>query len=299
MLFAGIDIGGTSAKIGVIDASSGALVYTGRVPSGRIPPKDMAALLQQGLLQAQEAVQGQIAGTGVVCAGRIQPQTGIISAGNLDWWGVPFGEMLTEQLGQPVTLDNDVQGALFAEWRMGICRGVDNVVYVALGTGIGGALLINGRLYRGVNHEGAELGHIVTHADGDGCTCGGKGCWEVYASATALSRMACGIEPQQVFAAAEKGNARMKAVLTRYIHELAIGVSSLQSLFRPHMIVIGGGLSEAGEALLAPLRQELVENAPSIPRGTPPCIQQASLGNSAGMIGAALLAQDTYAKANP
>ncbi len=293
MLFAGIDIGGTSVKMGVLDANTGKIIYTNRADTGKISPEEMADAILKLHNTAKESV-GEISGAGVVCAGRVQPKTGLVNAGNLDWWDVPFGDLLKKRLGEKIILDNDVQGALYSEWRTGVCKGLENVVYITLGTGIGGALLINGQTYRGVNHEGAELGHIVTHADGDKCTCGGRGCWEVYASATALSRMAGGMEPRQIFDSAAAGNPRTKAILQRYIHELCIGVSSLNSLFRPEMIVIGGGLSEAGEQLFGPLMQELREDAPSIPIGAVPRVEKASLGNQAGLLGAALMARDVF-----
>jgi len=195
-----------------------------------------------------------------------------------------------------VELDNDVQGALYGEWKCGICKGAQNVIYVTLGTGIGGAFLFGGVSYRGQNNEGAEVGHIVTHAGGEACSCGGRGCWEVYASAVALSRYAGGAEPKEVFAGAQAGDERMQEALRKYVYELCIGLSSLHSMLRPDMIVIGGGLSEAGDALLGPVMEELRTNSQSIPRGIVPNIRLASLGNQAGMLGAALIAMDRAAK---
>lgn len=296
MLYAGIDIGGTAVKMGVLDGDTGRLIYTARAETGKLSPENMADAIAALFAETADAMQreyGQpIAGVGAVSAGRVQPATGYVTAGNLDWWDVPFGPMLAQRIGMPVAIDNDVQGALYGEWKGGICRDVENVVYISLGTGIGGAFLINGALFRGLNHEGAEIGHMVTHADGESCTCGGHGCWEAYASATALSRMAGGKEPKEVFDLAAAGNSAMQDVLSRYIHELCIGVSSLSSMFRPDMIVIGGGLCEAGDALFAPLCKELAEDAPSIPHGAVPRVKKASLGNQAGMLGAALMARD-------
>jgi len=296
MFFAGIDIGGTAVKLGVLCDEKGKLVYTTRKETGRLSPEDMAAAIAELYFEAEEAIQKQygspISGVGAVCAGHVHPESGLVTAGNLQWLKVPFGALLREKLGVPVALDNDVQGALYGEWKYGICRGVQNVVYVTLGTGIGGAFLINGATYRGENNEGAEIGHLVTHADGESCSCGGRGCWEVYASAVALSRYAGGAQPKEIFTKAAAGDEQMRGALKRYVHELNIGLSSLHSMLRPDMIVLGGGLSEAGKALLGPVTEELNANSPSIPLGKPANVQLASLGNQAGMLGAALIAMD-------
>lgn len=296
MLYVGIDIGGTAVKIGIMDGDTNSLIYTSSAETGRLSPEGMADAIaslfadtaSQALALRGEAIQG----VGAVSAGLVQPETGVVVADNLGWWDIPFGPMLSERIHMPVVIDNDVQGALYGEWKAGICKNVNNVVYMTIGTGIGGAFLINGSLYRGLNHAGGEIGHMITHADGETCACGGRGCWEAYGSAKALSRLAGGKEPRQIFALAQQGDAYMQSVLARYVHELAIGISSLSSMFRPDMIVIGGGLCEAGEALFEPLRRELTERAPSIPRSAAPRIERASLGNKAGILGAALMARD-------
>ena len=288
MYYAGIDIGGTHLKMGVLDGATGEFVRLDR----RETPKDGPQAVAATIAEMIRACGFDISGVGAVSAGRVDPQRGTVIAGNLGWWNVPMGDYLREAVGVPVAIDNDVQGALYAEWRAGVCRGMRDVVYVALGTGIGGAFLINGATWRGSDHSGAEVGHIVTHADGEDCSCGGRGCWERYASAAALSRMAGGMDAAEVIARVQAGDARLGEIYTRYIHELAIGVSSLVSVFRPELLVLGGGLSEAGEALLAPLRQELETASPSIPRGPKARLALASLGNRAGILGAAMLAMD-------
>ncbi len=288
MYYAGIDIGGTRVKMGVFDSEKNDFVHLDRRETPKDGPKATAALIGEMIRESGLPV----AGVGAVSAGRVDPKKGTVIAGNLEWWNVPMGDYLREAVGVPVAMDNDVQGALYAEWRAGICRGMKDVVYVTIGTGIGGAFLINGYPWRGSDHSGAEVGHIVTHADGEDCACGGRGCWERYASAAALSRMAGGLDAAEVVRGVRAGDAALSDVFTRYIHELAIGVSSLVSVFRPELLVIGGGLSEAGDTLLAPLRYELETASPSIPRGPKANIALASLGNKAGILGAAMLAMD-------
>ena len=296
MYIAGIDIGGTAVKMGVMDGETQALVRTMRRETGRLSPEEMARAIGEMFREMNAAILNEkgeaICSAGVVCAGRVYPDEGLVTAGNLGWMKEPLGKFLRAELGVPVVMDNDVQGALYGEWKYGICRGVQNVVYVTLGTGIGGAFLINGATYRGENNEGAEIGHLVTHADGESCSCGGRGCWEVYASAVALSRYAGGAQPKEIFTKAAAGDEQMRGALKRYVHELNIGLSSLHSMLRPDMIVLGGGLSEAGKALLGPVTEELNANSPSIPLGKPANVQLASLGNQAGMLGAALIAMD-------
>lgn len=296
MYIAGIDIGGTAVKMGVMDGETQALVRTMRRETGRLSPEEMARAIGEMFREMNAAILNEkgeaICSAGVVCAGRVYPDEGLVTAGNLGWMKEPLGKFLRAELGIPVVMDNDVQGALYGEWKCGICKGLDSAVYVTLGTGIGGAFLFGGKMFRGVDHEGGEIGHMITHSDGEDCACGGRGCWEVYASATALSRYAGGAEARDVFALAQNGDEKMRAALELYVHELCIGLASLNSMFRPDMIVIGGGLSGAGSALLDPIIKELSENSPSIPHGVVPCIKLASLGNSAGMLGAALIAQD-------
>lgn len=288
MLYAGIDIGGTAVKMGILDAESGALVRTLSRDTGKVRPQEMADAIALLLRESGCAVEA----AGCVTAGRVNPNTGHVNAGNLQWWNVPLADILRDTLQMPVALDNDVQGALYAEWKEGVCKGLNDVVYVSLGTGIGGAFLIGGRFYRGVGHEGGELGHMVTHADGEPCACGGRGCFERYGSAPALSRMAGGISTRDVFRKAAEGDSAMQDVIRRYAHELCIGLSSVNSIFRPEMLVLGGGLSNAGAALLEPVMAELRTNAPSIPRGAVPNVRLAHFGNDAGLYGAALMARD-------
>ena len=175
-------------------------------------------------------------------------------------------------------------GRTVNKWNLG------SILFFSIGTGIGGAFLIDGRPFRGYNNTGGEIGHMITHADGLPCACGGRGCFEQYASATALSRMAGGIPVPEVFARAEAGDPSMSDVLDAYAHELAVGLSGLFAVFRPQVLVIGGGVSEAGEPFLRRVRFHAYEKCPSTPAQEKPDIRLARLGNMAGVIGGAALA---------
>ena len=189
----------------------------------------------------------------------------------------------------PVWVDNDAQAALAAEVYDGVCRGEKDVVYLTLGTGIGGAMLIDGRPWRGPDYTGAELGHIITHARGRKCTCGRRGCFEVYASANALARMArC--STQKVVRGVLDGDAEMNSVFNRYIEELAIGVTSLFMVFKPNVLVLGGGLSAAGDVLLTRLQAAVGAEFERNPDYCHMRIALAQHGNEAGVLGAAALA---------
>jgi len=287
MLYAGIDVGGTSVKIGVLD-EKGALLHRTSVKS---IAGDAAALAAK-IADALSEYSGRIAAAGVSCAGSVDLTRRTVDAGNLSWDDEPFADMLEQRLGCPVAIDNDVAGALMGEWKLGACRGERNVFYITLGTGVGGGFLIEGRPFRGVNNYGGEVGHIVTHADGLPCTCGGRGCLEQYTSAPALIRMSGGVEPPEVFRRAEEGDEAMQTVLEAYIHELAIGIASMMAVFNPEMVVIGGGISNAGEPLLRRVIDHIQHKCPSIPGQPKPRIVLAQLGNMAGVIGGAVMAME-------
>ena len=286
-LYAGLDIGGTSVKLGVVGAA-GQLLRRASAPTPIGDPSAMAALCAR---LVQENCP-EAAGVGVACAGRVDRRTGEVTASNLSWVRAPFAALLKERLGHAPALDNDVQTALYGEWRAGACKGYTDVLYVALGTGIGGGMILRGKPYRGPDNMGGEIGHMVTHAQGDPCPCGRSGCFERYASAKALERMSGGMDARSVFARAQAGDPAMNELLNRYIGELCIGLSNLHALFHPQMTLIGGGLSYAGPFLLDAIRRGL--NAPGVlPVDAPtPRVELAALAGDAGVIGAAMMAID-------
>ncbi|MCR4621114.1 MAG: ROK family protein [Clostridiales bacterium] len=287
MYIAGIDIGGTNIKLGIFDDDL-ACVHTALTKSVR---GDSAALARQiQHLIEQSPVKPDVIGAGV--PGAVYRPSGKVNSGNLRWAGVYFGRTLSEVTGLKVWLDNDAQCALMAETlEGGACYGLQSAVYLTLGTGVGGALLINGRPYRGHDNAGAELGHFITHSDGLKCGCGLNGCFEMYASAGALSRMAGGVRARQALDRAAQGDQAMLSAVDRYGRELAIGVCSLYMMFRPQAIVLGGGVSAGGDILLDVILRHVPNcynlDADVIRR----VLRLANARNDAGMRGAAVLAK--------
>ena len=241
----------------------------------------------------------------------VRPGTGSVMVSNhLPLDGVPFRDLMSERLGVPVRVDNDSNVAMLAEHSAGAARGIDDAVLLALGTGIGGGLLLGGKIYRGSEGAGAELGHIVVDPDGPDCPgdCPGRGCLEAYASGNALGRAgteAARAHPDsalgKVLAAgrevtgglvtelAHDGDPLAREVIAEAGRWLGIGIVTLVNIFNPELVIVGGGASAAGDLMLDPAREVLAE------RGLPPNRQMvrvvlAHFGSEAGMIGAALLA---------
>ena len=208
---------------------------------------------------------------------------------------LPLRAELTARLGVPVSVDNDANVAAWGERVAGAGAGADNLLMVTLGTGIGGGIVFRGELYRGAHGMAGEIGHFVVALDGEQCQCGQRGCWERYASGSALGRQAreAGFATgEEAVERAAQGNAEALEVMSTFTHWMAIGLAGLVNVLDPALIVLGGGLVEAGDLLLTPLREwcgrliEGSEHRPAIP------IVPATLGERAGGIGAALLARD-------
>ena len=283
MRIAGVDIGGTSIKLGVFEDDALIFKTSAKTPFG--DPEGVCGVIAQ-LLRGQRV---ELVGVGT--AGSVEFRHGTVSASNLGWEGVRLREMLSERLGLPVWVDNDAQAAAMAEWHDGVCQGANCAVYLTLGTGIGGAIIVNGQPYRGPNNLGAEFGHMIIHPDGPRCACGRRGCLEYYASATGLKRMAGGQSAYAVVQSAKAGDAQSLKVFNQYVHELCIGLNNLIMIFDPQVIALGGGVSGAGDFLADACQQEL---ARIFAETTDPLyckVRIASHQNDAGMLGAALLAK--------
>jgi glucokinase len=226
--------------------------------------------------------------------------------------GVPFRDLMSERLGVPVVVDNDANCALLAEARGGAAKGAGEALLLTLGTGIGGAMLIGGQLYRGAHGAAGELGHVVVEASGSVCPCGSRGCLETFASGTAIAAAgaaAAAADPDSALGKAAgaghevtgplvtelagEGDAAAVEVLARAGRMLGAGLAGLANAFDPEVIVIGGGAAAAGELLLAPAREELAGRALGHAREVP--VVPAHFGPEAGMIGAALLALEETA----
>lgn len=283
---AGVDIGGTSIKFGVLE-EDGTLLYSTQVPSVVGDPEAIV----EGIAKLVEEAPYPISMVGVGAPGAVLMPESLVTSGNLKWRDVPLRDMVSSRLKLPVWVDNDAQTQLAAEWWNGACRGLSSVMYLAFGTGIGGALLIGGKPWRGHRNTAGELGHIITHAGGELCGCGAKGCYEAHASASALVRMGGGKKSAKaIIDAARAGDEEMAKVFDEYLHEVALGIAGYYMVFRPEAIVLGGGISAAGEIFLDGVKKAVKEIQPRFNEET--CrICLAMYRNEAGMRGAAALAK--------
>ena len=282
---AGVDIGGTSVKFGVLEEGRN-LVYKTSSPSVLDHPDAMVELIARMV----ENCPHRIDMMGVGTPGTVLLPQNLVSASNLGWHNVPLCAMLNRRLKIPIWVDNDAQTQLAAEWWDGACKGLQSAVYLTFGTGVGGAFLFNGRPWRGHTNTAGELGHFIIHADGLPCTCGLKGCYEAYASAGALCRMARRDNAKEIIDAAREGDPEMMGVFRAYLHEVAVGIASIYMLFCPEAIVLGGGISASGDILLRTLGEELKKVAPTKGEAIANLVCLAVHRNDAGIRGAAALA---------
>lgn len=305
----GIDAGGTKLLGGVVDASLGVRERVHRFWRG----EDLEETLDVFVAAVEEAraAAPDVAAVGFGIPSVVDAATGTSEYSvHLPLVDVPFRELMAGRLGLPVWVDNDANLALLAEARAGAARGARHAVMLTLGTGIGGALLLDGRLYRGARGGGAELGHVVVDVDGPRCQggCPNRGCLEAFASGSAIGRagraaaegapgsalghaLAAGREVTGglVTEVAHDGDEAAIEVLARAGRMLGAGLSSLVNAFQPEVIVLGGGALAAGELLLGPAREVVAATAlPPLRAGVR--IVAAELGEEAGMIGAGILA---------
>ena len=304
----GIDLGGTNIAVGVVDDRH-QIAAEASVPAGAHRPAeqvvaDMCRAVELALDKAGLTVR-DCASIGVGAPGTCDPERGVVvCAYNLNWFDVPVCRMLTEHFGLPARLSNDANCAALAEVVAGAAVSCRSMVLVTLGTGVGGGIIVDGKIVSGLGGAGGEVGHSILVLDGAPCTCGRRGCWEAYASATALIRQgreAAAAHPESllnrytaltgrdVFDAADAGDAAAQAVLERYYVYVAAGVTNLVNILSPEMVLIGGGISRQGERLLAPIRRYVAANCFGGEERPQPAIQAAKLGNEAGIIGAAAL----------
>lgn len=311
--YVGIDLGGTNIAAGVVDGQGNIVKKHRNKTNPRQPFPDLVADIARTAYEVVELAGMEMAGISSVGLGTpslINPRTNLlVNANNLGWRNVPLPEELGKHFDIPLFIRNDADCAALGEVMAGAARDYEDALMITLGTGLGGGIVLNKRIFNGCDHMGAELGHTKLVFEGVQCTCGQYGCLESYASATALIRQArealaacpeslmgklCGGDPGSMdaripFAAAQQGDAAAAGVVDRYISYLAAGLSSFIVIFRPQVIIIGGGISNEGEALLKPLNEKMSQCTYAAEEiGIPPAIQ-ARLGNDAGIIGAALL----------
>ncbi len=314
MLYLGIDLGGSHIGCGVVDAQ-GTIIAKAEVPTLPERPyeeiiRDMAACAMQALTLSGNA-PADIATIGIGIPGIADNLTGmVIFCTNLGWTDVPLRDELQKYLNRPVYIENDATVAGFAESVAGVSRNAGSSVFLTLGTGVGGGIVIGGRPWTGAHGVATEIGHITMEIDGIPCTCGKDGCLERYCSATAIIRMAreaCLAHPYNaisqkvkndldkitakiVIDLARDGDDIAVKLFHRYCRYLAIGINTVISFLDPDMVVLGGGVSHAGDFLLDTVRAKI----PSLLMfKTMPYagVELAELGNDAGMIGSAMLAR--------
>ncbi|MFF5183745.1 ROK family protein [Streptomyces sp. NPDC000345] len=295
-----LDVGGTGMKAALVGAD-GTLLHQDRRPTGRErgPDAVVAAILDFAADLRAHGV-GHLgepaAAAGVAVPGIVDEARGVAAyAANLGWRDVPLRDLLTARLGTPVALGHDVRTGGLAEGRVGAGRGADRFLFVALGTGIAGAIGVDGRVEAGAHGFAGEIGHVVVRPGGTPCPCGQHGCLERYASAAAVSEAwaaACA-DPEADAAGCAKavaaGDPDAVLVWQRAVDALADGLVTALTLLDPRTLVIGGGLAEAGETLFTPLRDAVRRR---ITFQKLPEIVPAALGDSAGCLGAGLLAWD-------
>ncbi|MDR0389176.1 MAG: ROK family protein [Spirochaetaceae bacterium] len=304
----GVDLGGTNIAVGLVNDD---YVITARIS---VPTNALQAAegVVAGIGDAIERVLEKsgltgpdCAGIGVGAPGTCDTERGIVFRSySLSWNNVPLAAMLEERFHLPVRINNDANCAALAEVKAGAAKGCKNVVLVTLGTGIGSGIVINGTIYSGYLGSGTEMGHMLLDYNGEQCSCGRKGCWDAYASSTALvvqAKRAAFSRPesrlnslpqitgQSVFEAAEQGDVTAIAIINKYCEYLALGISNIINVLAPEMILIGGGVSSQGERILEPVRKYARENCFDKREEAMPIIKIASMGNEAGIIGAAVL----------
>ena len=286
----GIDVGGTKIG-GAVVARDSSRRASATLPTPKAGPELLDAVAEV-VNRLRAGSEEPVGGVGVGIPSLIDATTGLARmSANVDLADVDVASELRARIGLPVAVDNDANLAALAEHRVGAGRGRGDIVMLTIGTGVGGGVIAGGRVFRGGNGTGAELGHMVVQSDGPPCqrNCPNRGCLETMASGTAIARDA-GMPAEEVVARARKGDTGAIAVLDRAGRFLGVGLASLANIFNPDAFVIGGGVCAAGELLIAPARDEYRQRA--LPPNAHADVLMAGLGAQAGAIGAGLLAWD-------
>jgi glucokinase len=314
MYYIGVDLGGTNIAVGICDKDL-KILDKGSVPTNpnreaELIVKDMAELSAR-LLEKNHIPLSEVASVGIATPGTANCDTGVVEyTNNLPFLKFPIADIYKKYLPvKAVYIENDANAAALAESLAGVARGAKSSVMITLGTGVGGGIIIDGKVYSGFNHAGGELGHTVIEKDGKLCSCGRRGCWETYSSATGLTNMTrekvmeCKLKgipslmvkefeetgkvsARTAFNAMKAGDAAGKQVVDEYISYLACGVANMINIFQPEVLSIGGGVCNEREHLLNPLLA-ILETEQYNRSSNKTAVRIAELGNDAGIIGAA------------
>ena len=309
----GIDLGGTTMTAGLVDENYdivGKITWATRLPRPAADLEKALADLCRAVARENKVAFSDVAYVGIGTPGSVNFNTGFVgfntNFGYHDW---NLGPDMEKLLGCKVYVENDANAAAYGEYIAGGAKGYQNAVIITLGTGIGSGIILNGKILRGFNFAAGEMGHTVIVKDGIQCTCGRRGCWERYASASALTRETKAameqhhdslmwkivpdidhVNAKTSFDAAEKGDELAKQVLASWMEYVGCGIANVINTFQPEVICIGGGVSNQGEVLLAPVRAYAEKETQGITSGNFPKICACTLRNDAGVIGAATLA---------
>ncbi len=312
--YAGLDLGGTFVKGGIVD-EKGNIIVADKIPTGKEREyceiaEDMANLVKTLTKKAGLSIEDIVA-VGIGSPGTIDSKNGVIYySNNIAWSNVPLCKEIEKNLGKKAYVTNDANAAALGESWVGAGKKYNSIVFITLGTGVGGGVIIDGKLFEGYRSAGAELGHAVIKMGGEKCTCGRRGCFEAYASATALIRQTKAamlknrssklwqvvggdiekVEGKTVFDAL--GDKTADKVLANYVKYLSEGLCNIINEFRPEAIVLGGGVCGAGDTLLKPLKRKINRNVYGGVKYAPVKVEIASLGNDAGLVGAVKYAID-------
>ena len=292
--YLGIDVGGTAVKIGIVDQEGNIAAKT-EAPvnhDGYKTPviETVVRTAEQFLAERPEKVLG----VGVSATGQIDTKRVYVAGtcGNVNGWRyTEIGKHVTERLHLPCSANNDANCMCLGEAWIGAAKGYTDVIGITLGTGVGGGIITGGRILGGIRGIGGEIGHFTTHAiDGELCTCGQRGCWERYASTSALVRRAQKIDHELengriIFSRAAEGDETVLKLLDWWTDEIAAGIIGFVHVFNPQIVLIGGGVSTQEELLIAPVRKKVLDHIMlAFVEGLK--IERATLGNDAGLVGA-------------
>lgn len=308
--YLGIDLGGTNIAAAVVDEEG---VIYGRSTRKTNAPRPYEEIFNDMAECAFDAARetgiefDEIVSVGIGCPGAVDKESGRLEfANNLDFYDVPIVDRMEKLLGKKVHIENDANAAAWGEYLAGSGKGTDSMIMITLGTGVGSGIIENGHLITGAYGKGAEIGCMVICLDGEKCTCGRKGCFEAYASATALikqTKRAMKENPESEMWKIAKGklsnvdgktacistDKAAKSVIKNYLRYLSEGIVNIINIFQPEIICIGGGVSNAGEKILKPIRKYIKDYSFARFGKKQTEVQIAKLGNDAGIIGAALL----------
>lgn len=307
--YIGVDIGGTSFKIGLVREDGTIINKMSYFVKNSAKQEEMIIELAHKILdfiKVNEIPLDNIVGVGIGCPGSINSKLGVCDySNNLKWYDLKIVEILNKYINLPIKITNDANAATLGEYKFGVGKNYQNAIMLTLGTGVGGGVIINGKLYEGNDGKGAELGHSVIKLNGRKCTCGRKGCIEAYASASALAKEARSIVNKHkesslylvkdhltgriIFEHANKGDKVANIIIDKYCYYLKEAILNYCNIFRPDLIILGGGLSAQKEVLLShivPCMEKEHYGFSNTPKVELKC---AELGNDAGIIGAASL----------